>query len=184
MKPERVLFPIASTEQKFKDVDKTLAPMVSPGIWDVVKAVQPFHGGAHAHIAPLEILRWLSNVDKHRTIHIVGKTHVDLGPIRLASQSPLEVVEDWRLEGPAEDGAVVARLRLKRPTDSQPIDVAPVFAHEATLQICDAPQATYRALASVMDVMKKDVFGVLAAFTDQLGIAPPDALDLGVEDAH
>lgn len=184
VKPERVQFPIASTEQKFKDPDKTLAPMVSPDIWDVVKAVQPFHGGAHAHTAPLEILRWLSNVDKHRAVHIVGRTHVDLGPVLLASPSPLEVVEEWRLEGPAEDGAVVARLKLKRPTNSQPIDVAPIFAHEAALQICDAPQATYRDLASVMDVMKEHVFGVLAAFSTQLGIAPPDGLDLGTEDDH
>jgi hypothetical protein len=184
VRPERVQFPIASTEQKFKEPDKMLASMVSPDIWDVVKAVQPFHGGTQAHTVPLEILRWLSNVDKHRAVHIVGRTHVDLGPIQVASSSPLEVVEEWRLEGPAEDGAVVARLKLKRPTDSQPIDIAPTFAHEATLQICDTPQPDYRTLASVMEITKEHVFNVLAAFSTALDVAPPDGLDLGTGDRH
>ena len=58
--PHRITFPIASTEQRFKAPKKELAPLVSSEVWEVIEALQPFHGGDLAHTAPLEVLRWLS----------------------------------------------------------------------------------------------------------------------------
>lgn len=182
--PHRVTFPIASTEQRFKAQRKELAPLVNSEVWEVIKALQPFHGGDLAHTAPLEVLRWLSNVDKHRAVHIVGRTSVDMGPTIVSSSTPLDVLEDWRLDGIAEDGAIVARLTLKRPRVGQPIDLQPTFAHIESVQICDEPEPEFRSLSSAMQVMSDRVLYVLVALSDRLGISTPDPHGLYLGEEH
>ena len=101
----------------------------------MIESLQPFHSGDRAHTAPLAVLQWLSNVDKHRFVHIVGRTAVDFGPVILRAEPAIEIVEEWRHEGPVDEGTVVARLKLKRPADGTSLDVVPTFAHIPTLQI-------------------------------------------------
>ncbi len=60
-------------------------PLVAADVWDMIKRVQPYHGGQLAHAVPLEVLRWLSNVDKHRFLHEVGCIAIDLGPTLVAT---------------------------------------------------------------------------------------------------
>jgi hypothetical protein len=182
LKPHRVTFPIAPTETGFRKQANELSMLVAPDVWKVVEAVQPFHGGALAHTHPLEILRWLSNVDKHRAIHIVNRTAVDMGPIGVGSPTPIEILEDWRLTGTAEHGTVLARLKVRRPPQTQPLDVMPTFAHMASIQISDNP-VEIRSLSSAIDDMHTYVLEVLAAITSELGIPFPDVddLELGAE---
>jgi hypothetical protein len=42
---------------------------------------------------PLESLRWLSNIDKHRAVHVVGRVAFDTGPI-IVDGDQYEVVEE------------------------------------------------------------------------------------------
>ena len=125
--PNQVTFPIAPTNAKMTRARNDLASLVSPDVWDVVDALQPYHGGTDAYMAPLEILRWLSNADKHRQIHLVGMTSVDFGPIDVEATWPVEIVEEWRHDGLIADGDVAARLVVKRPVGSHTIDTKPVF---------------------------------------------------------
>ncbi len=137
--PQAVQFPIAPTARRFADPARRLAPLVAATVWETVAAVQPFHGGPQAHTAPLEVLRWLSNADKHRSLRVVQRLSVDMGPAVLRAAVPLEVVDEWRPDGPAADGDVIARLALRRPGASQDIDITPVFGHTACVQICESP---------------------------------------------
>lgn len=181
--PHQVAFPITTTTKSFAHQTARLAALVDPRIWETVEAMQPFHEGVQAHTSPLEVLRWLSNVDKHRAVHIVGRTVFDMGPTIVRSPTPLEVVDDWRLEGEAADGAVVARLKIRRPPASQEIDLMPTFAHIASIQISEEP-VDFRSLPSAMDVMREHVLYTLVALTDRLGRAYPDTGDFELGEEH
>jgi hypothetical protein len=115
-RPQGIEFPIYLQDSKdFRTRERKLAPQVAPNVWEMVEAVQPFHGEDRAHTSPLEILRWLSNRDKHRQVHVIGRTAVDMGPIELRSETPLTVVKNWRREGEVQDESVVGRLKFRRP---------------------------------------------------------------------
>lgn len=181
-RPQRIEFPICPSEAKSNDKAKELAALVAPDVWRVVDAVQPFRERSSAHLNPLEMLRWLSNVDKHRAVHVVERIAVDLGPIVLQSPTPLEVIEEWHVSGPADDGAVVARLKVKRPTASGPIELKPVFAHAPSIQVSDDP-VEYIDLASAMDVMTNAVLEVLTMITSVVGgpLPDPESIETGDE---
>ena len=102
-------------------------------------ALQPLHGGDRSHLAPLEILRWLSNVDKHRHLHIVGSMQIDLGGSIVCGDGPLDVIEQEIAEGESVDGEVVGRVVLRRPVTGLAIDLRPTFAYTPSIRICDSP---------------------------------------------
>lgn len=181
-RPHVVNFPITTTERAFRRQENDLKQLVAPEVWELVDAVQPLRGGAEAYTSPLEILRWLSNLDKHRAVHVVGRTAWDLGEVLVQSDPPLKVIEQWRLDGPAEDGAVVGRLKLKRPRESQELLLMPTLAYEASVQISDDPVA-YRGLGSAMEAMREMVMSILFGFADRLG-APFDPADLQLGEEH
>jgi hypothetical protein len=133
--------------------------------------------------APLEILRWLCNVDKHRSVHVVGRTAFDLAPVIVESTSPLDVVDEWRHEGQVDDNTVVARLKLTRPLGNAPVDLHPTFAHLPTLQISDSP-AEYRSLGSVMESLRDAVLRVLSYTTVLMGLPIPDMDGLEPGEEH
>lgn len=182
-RPSRVMFPICSTVEAFRRSASELKQLVDPQVWDVVTTLQPLNGGDLAHTDPLEILRWLSNVDKHRSVHVVGSTFVDLGPALMGSVVPLEVIEHWAKDGQVEDGDVVARLKVRRPRSGQEVDLVPTFAHMATVQISEKP-VEVRSLHSAINVMNERVLHALAAITDQLGLDLPDTKTLEMGSGH
>ncbi|WP_158894136.1 hypothetical protein [Amycolatopsis anabasis] len=184
-KPTQVQFPITTRASSFAIAEQKLRTLVAPDVWALIEAMQPFHGGDQAHTAPLEVLRWLSNIDKHRFVHVVGRNTIDLDLTMIRSETPLEVVDEWRHEGQVEgDNAVVMRLKLKRPRNSARsiADVIPTFAYFPSLQISDEP-VEFRTLASAMEVMTNDVLKVIGHVTDILGLPFPDSdsFELGEE---
>jgi len=181
-KPKQVEFPITTNTATFQNVAKKLQPLVAADVWNMVEESQPFHGAQLAHAAPLEVLRWLSNVDKHRFLHEVGRTAIDFGPTLVDAPVPLQVVEDWRHEGPAEHGQVLVRLKIRRPNGSTTIHVLPTFAHLLTVQISDNP-VEFRTLSSAMEATRNAVLRVLVTMTHLLGEPMPnaDGLELGAE---
>jgi hypothetical protein len=122
----------------------------------MVDAIQPFHGGNVAHTSQPEILRWLSNVDKHRQVHRIGRTAADMGAIALRSEAPIEIVHNWRHQGEVKDGSVMGRLKFRRPETAQAVDLVPVFAFEPSIQISDKP-VEYRPLVSLMEAIRSEV---------------------------
>ncbi|MGY1684942.1 hypothetical protein ACI8AK_05065 [Geodermatophilus sp. SYSU D00867] len=177
-RPEDVYFPIHTDVHKFGKARRKLASLVAPPVWEMIDAVQPFYGGDRAHTSPLQILRWLSNRDKHRQVHVIGRTAVDMGPFVIRSEAPLEVVHEWRREGEIGHGSVVGRLKVRRPVDPQYFDVMPTFAFEASIQISDEP-VEYRPLASAMDVIREKTLGIMAGFAQLLETPFPEGLELG-----
>jgi hypothetical protein len=124
-RPQRLMFPIATKADGFARTARELSSLVAPDLWAMIESLQPFRSGDRAHTAPLAVLQWLSNVDKHRFVHIVGRTAVDFGPVILRAEPAIEIVEEWRHEGPVDEGTVVARLKLKRPADGTSLNVVP-----------------------------------------------------------
>jgi len=180
-RPESVNFPICPTSASFKTPLRDVRPLLAPRVWELIEAVQPLHGGEVVHTSPLEILRYLNNRDKHRTLQLLSLNFVNLFPIEVHGETPVDVVEQWQKEGPVQDGDVVARLKFRRPVGDRPaVDVAPVMAHRASLQISDNP-VEYRDLASLMDGIREEVLLILAGFGSLLGDDVPTDLYLGDE---
>ncbi|MFI5588384.1 hypothetical protein ACIA5G_25250 [Amycolatopsis sp. NPDC051758] len=145
-------FPITTKASSFADVRRKLSALVLPDFWAAIEALQPFHGGDRAHTSPLEVLRWLSNLDKHRAVHIVGRIYFDLAPVVIRSAAPIKVVEERRHEGPIDgDNKAMLFLKFECPQGNVPIDVVPTFAFSPSIQISDDP-IEYRALACAMEV--------------------------------
>ena len=180
--PQSIEFPIYPKDAKpFRDKKKQLEPLVAPQVWKMVETLQPFHGGDRAHTSPIEILRWLSNRDKHRQVHVIGRTAVDMGPFHFQSGVPVEVVHEWRHTGDVHDGSVMGRLKFHPPEGVPHIDFVPTFAFEPSIQISDEP-VEFRPLASAMDVIREHVLGILAGFAQLLEAPFRDGLELG--EAH
>jgi hypothetical protein len=181
-RPQDIEFPIYPTNAKgFRDRKRKLAPLIALEVWEMVEMIQPFHGGDVAHTSPLEILRWLSNVDKHRQVHVIGRTAVDVAPMEVSAEVPIEIVHQWRKEGEVQDGSVMGRLKFRRPETAQSIDVLPFLAFEASIQINDQP-VEYRPLASAMEVIRAATLDILIAMAQLLDAPFPEGLELG--DGH
>ena len=79
--PERaedVQFPIAREANRMRNPRQKLRPLVGPAVWKIVEEVQPYLlEDPQRH--PLETLRWASNVDKHRFLHVAARAFVDAG---------------------------------------------------------------------------------------------------------
>jgi hypothetical protein len=168
-------------EKSFKGTAKDLQCLVSPAFWDFVEAIQPFHG-SRPHAVPLESLRWLSNVDKHRAVHVVGRVAFDTGPI-IVDGAQYEVVEEQRFAGELADNDVVARLKFKRPVQGGELSLIPTFAFSPSLQVSDDPVELF-PLDVVMEALTEDITAVLAQATVILGAEPPDPDSLELGDEH
>ncbi|PXY35263.1 hypothetical protein BAY59_04755 [Prauserella coralliicola] len=181
-RPAQLGFPITTRASAFARQARELRELVSPEVWRVVEATQPFHGGAEAHTSPLEVLRVLSNVDKHRFVHVLRRAYIDLAPVDIRSEVPLEVVEEWHHEGLAEDNDVILRLKLKRPVNTGPVDLTPVFSYIPTIQISEDP-VEYRTLDSAVEAMLTEVLEVISAINATMGLPFPDphSFELGLE---
>jgi hypothetical protein len=99
-----------------------LDPIGEP--WAFIESVQPYRR-AKPDYAPLAVLTWLWNVDKHRTLH--GQ-YVSLEPVqgeldfrwRADAGQPLAIEATLAAWDTLEDGAEVARLQFARPGPLDP----------------------------------------------------------------
>ncbi|MGW4526949.1 hypothetical protein [Amycolatopsis sp. NPDC004378] len=183
-KPNQVQFPVATRAVSFNDAARKLKSLVSPEVWAVIESLQPFHGGDRAHTAPLEIVRWLSNMDKHRSLRFVVFSSVDLLPVHVQSDPPVDVIEERRQEGPVEgDNKTLLSVKIKRPAGSGPIDVVPTFGLSPSIQISEDP-VEFRPLASAMPIMTDTVLKVVSYVTGALDLPMPDVGGLELGDEH
>jgi len=77
-----------------------------------VESLQPYHQTDRTRAEhPLWLLHELSNADKHRQLHLVGVVG-EKARIMAVSAENAEIVASEIAYGPAEDGAIIARVRV------------------------------------------------------------------------
>lgn len=68
----RLQFPITDSATKFQQVAPTQLRGVPAGARDLIEAVQPYSSSDRDHLWPLKELGDLTNIDKHRTLHVIA----------------------------------------------------------------------------------------------------------------
>ncbi len=185
--PERaedVQFPIVRDSTRMKGPRQKLRVLVAPAVWKVVEEVQP-HLLENPQRHQLETLRWMSNVDKHRFVHVATHAFVDVGPVIVRPDlHELQFMDEWRAPGHVEVGDVIAGLTLLRSAEPQGVDLAVTLAHTFELQVGEDPRA-WVPLADAMEAVKDYVLAVILNFTELLGedYPNPESLELGLEHA-
>jgi hypothetical protein len=110
VRPTSIGFPISGDATKYT---RQGLHAVAPAVAAEVERLQPYHSGQNTRSHPLWMLRELSNIDKHRSIHIVNHhartVHVSVTPQIRGTQI------DIAGPGPLYDGAVIARISIPRP---------------------------------------------------------------------
>jgi len=182
--PNRIQFPIDTSRRDFRQHAKELEELVHPDVWRLIEKVQPFRSGDGATGHPLERLRWLSNMDKHRFLHLVTTISLPLGTTVVEAEPPMPILSEWHKEGPLRDGDILLRLVLRRPDDATEIVLRPVFAAVPSLQVHDKLDE-FVSLVAAIEQPKDWVLSLLAEFTTIMGIPYPDSagLELGLADA-
>lgn len=103
--PDHISFPIYADSTKYRAQG---LHAVGDDVRAEVERLQTYHAGSNAKGHPLWVLRELNNIDKHRTVHIVGH-YARSADINVATSGPGSWVER-RGDGPVEDGTVLARV--------------------------------------------------------------------------
>ncbi|ABS04339.1 hypothetical protein [Kineococcus radiotolerans] len=177
VKPNRVQFPIDTSERAFRAHAQELQRLVRAEVWQLVEKVQPFQLGEDATAHPLERLRWLSDVDRHRLAPVVEMMSTPLGPADVTAEPPVQVLSQWRTAGPVRDGDVLLQLVLRRPDDSTEVVLRPTFAVVPSLQVHDEPEE-FTPLATALEAPKDWVLSVLGRFSSIMGLPHPDPASL------
>ncbi len=182
-RPSRIQFPIDASRRDFKNHAKELQELVPADVWQLIEQAQPFHWDADASAHPLERLRWLSNMDKHRFLHVINMVQLPLGSTVVEAEPEMPVLSEWRQEGPVEAGDVLLRLVLRRPDEATEVVLRPMFAAAPSLQVHDSPDH-FVHLAAAMDPPKDWVLNILAGFTSIMQLPYPDSAGLELGLAH
>lgn len=111
-------FPVFETEPGFNDrgVGKFLADVGAEAI-DLIRSEQPFRTGENA-LSPLWHLKELSDVDKHRTLHVTGSLVKTFNAKMPPLLYPVTINElDVRTSGPIQNEAVLWRCSIPEAHD-------------------------------------------------------------------
>lgn len=114
---------------------------VRPRYASAIEQLQPFFGGKDIPSNPLWLLAQLSNIDKHRTIHLIGfYAHA----VRV--ESTLEDGDIYRVKGPrpGEHGAEIGRF----PAGESDMDMD--FEVEVDVVLGEGEPAQFRTLTDVL----------------------------------
>lgn len=149
--PRRISFPAYDEAARFAGQG---LHAVATDVVDEVKKLQPYHDGAKAHENPHWLLCELSNVDKHRTIHVVGHYAPQIEVI-LNPDLPGSLVEP-REPGPVESGVVLARVCMPRP-ERERIEVETRIRVTRGLAILATAETPLLHLGTTVDAIKATV---------------------------
>jgi hypothetical protein len=149
--PRRISFPAYDDAAKFS---RQGLHAVANDAADEVERMQPYHDGAKAHENPLWLLCELSNIDKHRTIHVVN--HYSPGiAVDLTPEVAGSVVEQ-REPGPVEDGAVLARVCWPRP-ELERVEIETRVRVTRGVAILETPETPLVHLGTTIDAIRSAV---------------------------
>jgi hypothetical protein len=123
----QIQFPLARTPEEFgEEIDRGWLLHVEPDVVAYIKSLQPFERGQplYAWMHPLGVVRNLSNIDKHRHLHVLGmavtvsdlEAFVSIPGMRMIPGLPKEL----------ELGTEVLRVNLPDPLPQ--VNVDPKFS--------------------------------------------------------
>ncbi|HUF60065.1 MAG TPA: hypothetical protein VMR89_11410 [Actinomycetota bacterium] len=116
----KLQYPLVGKAGEFTNRKGTWLNGVSPAAQKMIESTQPYAGRHNSRSRALRLLRDLSNIDKHRMLHLLGGISEERGPgsdIRVEDA----MVEAGRLRsGPFEDGAELGRFAIRRVGKGKP----------------------------------------------------------------
>lgn len=159
-----IAFPLFfnAPQHGFESATKGMLAGVRKEALAVIGRLQPYDRGdspLNFWPAPLAVLRELSDIDKHRTLHVVSLNGMKM---RIIPPSVMPI-EQIMLRGRLEHQAVVARLRFAEP--EMYVDIAPTFIIAVTIERPrrdDIPLVPY--LNAIYSVISNQVVPELAQF--------------------
>jgi hypothetical protein len=85
---------------------------VQPAVQAIIKGLQPYHAGQNAMLHPLWILHELSNISKHRRLHLFGNP---FGQVSLLDTfGPFDVLEtEVCMERPLRSETIISKVLIK-----------------------------------------------------------------------
>lgn len=157
-------FPIFIDANDYKALAPGYLSLIDPAHWAAFDAEQPYHTGNAWH--SLALLSDLSNIDKHRTIHLLT-SHVWAPNNLLASLDLTDcLVSEVKgtASGPVQDGAELARLSVRITGPNPQLQVNAQFLFGVTFE---EPAFTWHPTIEVLMVMTRlgsDVRAVVDRF--------------------
>ena len=107
-------------------------------------------------------LVFLSNADKHRTVQVIRRAQVDLGPVRVAPE-PAGGVRSWVKTGAFEPEDVIATVEWDRPLEATEVEVQPTFAFSEALVVGDGSAARPVLLSEIGEQLERDVLDIFGS---------------------
>lgn len=158
-RPTQILFPIALEQEKLTTGgSKITLESMDPGARAVIEAAQPFHADVpDAH--PLAVLKYLSDRDKHRAIHVVRsaayKVQVDIDPMPFDLRQMVP-------PGVFLEGDVVARIEYNRHHgyDVREVVARPQVEYGESIKVSD--DSPYLPIGDVLQGLVDQVTDLLA----------------------
>ena len=119
-------FPITKCETDWNRDSPRRLQFVSTQVRTLIHDLQPYRdSGDDDGVRPLQQLDDLSNVDKHRRLHVLAR---EIHGTVLSLSTPLVPKMVWPPEGPLHDGDEICRYVFDSPTDVGPDAFKPIFA--------------------------------------------------------
>lgn len=156
----RLQFPIADTPGKLGR--SQLRHWFPDEVIRVIEEHQPYSADDPT-LAPLAILRDLSNMDKHRALMVADTSMVN---VKFATYPEQEDVIIKHHSTRMEDGSAVLTVKFKRQTENMEMDLCPEFHSIESLR---APGMTnWLPLAMIMELMYEASFDAVWDLTKDL----------------
>lgn len=129
----RIQFPICDTAAEFSREASNRLWALAPADVAAIEALQPYSGGQGTR---LRFLRDLSNIDKHRTLHLLcAMLQAQQEYVRAVSAQDCELeAVDIVAAGPVIDGSVLGRVRLRLAGPRPRITVSENFIFDICLE--------------------------------------------------
>lgn len=153
-----VYFPLVTEATKLPRLVSTLQRRYAPEVAEVIASVQPCQA-TDPYDHPLGRLVFLSNADKHRTVQVIRRAQVDLGPVRVVPE-PVGGVRSWVKTGAFEPEDVIATVEWERPLEAMEMEVQPTFAYGEALVVGDGQAARPVLLSEVGEQLERDVLDI------------------------
>jgi hypothetical protein len=179
----QISFPIIDDETEYEKWARRRTDWFSETTFEVFEWAQPFQASAD-QLHPLRILRTLSNTDKHKLLNVVDHAHIRMG-IELDPMPP--VYGWWTVDGPPQEGELLAKLEFPRPPDHVAMDVRPSFGwyesvayeepsqHVKWLRLDEMMNAVASFSVDTIGYMSGARLGLTTEDTDEGNAEPPGA---------
>jgi hypothetical protein len=150
----RTQFPIFLESSKFDTSGLSMLIGVSKHATDLIKSLQPFSTGEGAK-SPLWHLNQLSNIDKHRTLHLTGGTvqafNFSFPPV----VNPGKIDKQISERGAFEHNTVIARGRMfsELPMFGNQVKVNAEISFDIVFDQCSAPVGEWSVIGTLRDAV-------------------------------